>query len=221
MPDGWSYWDEDGQNGTERWECYKQAEHLVKNAGFDNYFGNGEFFPAAEYGKKVVELVNLYDTGGATGGTWAFTGPGSGEVTFPGVDAHIVEPTAPADGDDDNQFAVLVEACIELTQGLHVVGGAFDDGVLLRIGGTEVGRTNAWNESGKWLFNAPVTGIYDLEAVGYEQGGGAGLELYEYLPDGTQLLLGDGPSKVYVPEPATIALLGFGGLSLLRIRRKR
>ena len=43
--------------------------------------------------------------------------------------------------------------------------------------------------------------------------------------DRSLVLLGDtaaGSPAVYcIPEPATIALLGFGGLSLLRIRRKR
>jgi hypothetical protein len=136
-----------------------------------------------------------------------------------------VDPTEPADGDDDQQFAVVVEGCIELTEGLHLFGGAFDDGVLLRIGGVEVG-TNAWNEIGQlWMFNAPVAGLYSVEAVGYEQGGGAGLEIYYQLPDGTLVLLGDtangSPAVWCVPEPATIALLGFGGLSMLRIRRKR
>jgi hypothetical protein len=72
------------------------------------------------------------------------------------------------------------------------------------------------------MFEAPTTGIYEFEAVGYEEGGGAYLELYEWLPDGSMILIGaEGGSPVYVPEPATIALLGFGGLSLLRIRRKR
>lgn len=227
LPDGWAFWDDgDGGNGDARADKYAQAEYLVKNSGLVGYtdaFGTVAAPAAArEEGSKIVDLVNLYDTGGPTGGRWAFTG--DTEVTFPGIDAHIVNPEEPADGDDDQQFGVLVEACIELTEGLHVIGGAFDDGVLVRIGGVEIGRTNAWNESGMWLFNVAVAGHYSLEAVGYEEGGGAGLELYEFLPDGTKILMGDvanGGSPVHVPEPATIALLGFGGLSMLRIRKKR
>jgi hypothetical protein len=75
MPDGWEYWDEDGSGGVDRWECYKQAEHLAKNNGFLNYFGAGDYYPASEFGKRVVEMVNLYDSGGATGGRWLYTGP--------------------------------------------------------------------------------------------------------------------------------------------------
>jgi hypothetical protein len=222
LPVGWSFWDDgDGSYPS----AYRQAEYLCKNGDFEWYdpaTGPWTGSEASEIGSRVVELVNLYDSGGPTGGRWYFTG--ETEETFPGIDAFDTDPPEPADGDDDNQFGVLVEACIELTEGLHVMGGCFDDGVLLRIGGVEIGRVNAWNETGVWLFEAPVAGVYSLEAVGFEMGGGAGLELHEYLPDGTMILLGDvaaGGSAVYVPEPATIALLGFGGLSMLRIRRKR
>jgi len=161
--------------------------------------------------------VNLADDGAVR----AFTAPDYPDKCFPGID-DWVDPLDDDGGDD--QFGVVVEACIELTEGLHVLGGAFDDGVLIRIGGVEIGRTYDWNETSQWLFTVPTTGVYSLEAVGYEEGGGAFLELYEYLPDGTMILLGDvaaGGSAVFVPEPATIALLGFGGLSMLRIRRKR
>jgi hypothetical protein len=169
-----------------------------------------------EMGSRVDPVVNLYDSGGYN----AFDD--DTERSFPGIDALEINPSEPADGDDDNQFGVLVEGCIELTAGLHVLGGAFDDGILIRIGGVEIGRTNSWDEVGQWMFEAPVTGIYEFEAVGYEEGGGAYLELYEWLPDGSMILIGaEGGSPVYVPEPATIALLGFGGLSLLGVRRKR
>ena len=217
MPQDWTFW------GT-RDENYDQAEHLVKNNGFDNYFGAGEFAPGTEIGSRVVELVNLADDGG----TWDFHADnGYPDERFPGIDEFPndwVYPEVDADGDD--QFAVLVEACIELTEGLHVIGGSFDDGVLIRIGDVEIGRNTSWNQRSAFLFEAPTDGVYEFEAVGYEIGGGAFLELYEYFPDGTRILLGDLAghelaSAVFIPEPATIALLGFGGLSMLRIRRKR
>lgn len=219
MPEGWTYWDENGSGAIDRWECYQQAEYLAKNLGMTGYIPDDPTeYPSAQSGTEYRALVNLYDTGGRN----AFTG--ASETTFPGVDAFIVDPTEPADGDDDGEFAVLVEGCIELTAGLHVFGGVFDDGVLIKIGGVEIGRTNSWDETGQFLFEAPVAGIYSLEAIGFEQGGGAGLELYEWLNNSTMVLMGDvanGASPVYIPEPATIALLGFGGLSMLRIRRKR
>ena len=212
MPDGWTFW------GT-RDENYEQAEHLVKNDGMVDFAGGP--YPGAvgtEIGSKVVELVNFSDDGGV----WDFTGPDFPDYSFPGID-DWVDPADDPDGDD--QFAVLVEACIELTEGLHIIGGSFDDGLLIRIGGVEIGRNTSWDQRSAFIFNAPVAGIYSFEAIGYEIGGGAFLEIIEQLPDGTKVLLGDvanGASPVYcVPEPATIALLGFGGLSMLRIRKKR
>jgi hypothetical protein len=221
MPDGWSFWDDgDNSNGDARADKFAQAEWLIKNNGMVGYTdAYGTVQPPAdamEMGSRVDPVVNLYDSGGYN----AFDD--DTEKTFPGIDALEINPVEPGDGDDDNQFGVLVTGCIELTEGLHVLGGAFDDGVLIRIGGVEIGRTMSWDEVGQWMFEAPTTGIYEFEAVGYEEGGGAYLELYEWLPDGSMILIGaEGGSPVYVPEPATIALLGFGGLSLLRIRRKR
>ncbi|HLB72466.1 MAG TPA: PEP-CTERM sorting domain-containing protein [Sedimentisphaerales bacterium] len=216
MPPGWTFWNEgDG----ERPSAYRQAEYLAKNSGFTGYFeGDPTEYPSLEFGTEYRRFVNLADAGE---GRAFHAGNGFPDAAFPGVDDWVY-PDPDPDGDD--QFAVVVEACIELTEGLHVLGGAFDDGVLIRIGGVEIGRTNDWNETSAWVFEAPTAGHYSLEAVGYEMGGGAFMELYEYLPNGTMILLGDvanGGSPVYVPEPATIALLGFGGLSMLRIRRKR
>jgi len=192
--------------------AYSMAEWLVveENMGPD--------FPATVVGSRHDEFVNLYDSGGYN----AFDD--DTERSFPGIDAFEINPSQPADGDDDNQFAVLVTGCIELTEGLHVIGGAFDDGLKISIGGVEIGRTGSWNEVGQWMFDVETAGFYDFEAVGYELGGGAYLEIYEFLPDGSMVLLNDvanGASAVYIPEPATIALLGFGGLSMLRIRKKR
>ena len=194
-------------------ETYATAEWLVvhENMGPDN--------PSPLVAYRDDQVVNLYDTGGYN----AFDD--DTEKSFPGVDALIINPSDPADGDDDDQFAVLVTACIELTEGIHIFGGAFDDGVKMEIGGVEIGRTAAWNEVGEWVVNVDVAGKYPLKVVGYEIGGGAYLELYyRNLDTGALILLGDvanGSPAVYIPEPATIALLGFGGLSMLRIRRKR
>jgi len=221
MPIGWTFWGERNEN-------YEQAEWLVKNDGmvdFPDGFGPYPGADATEMGSRIVELVNLADGEGTGAGAWDFTAPDFPDERFPGVDEFPNDwVNLEDDIDGDDQFAVLVEGCIELTEGLHVIGGSFDDGLLIRIGGVEIGRNVAWDERSAFFFEAPVAGIYEFEAIGYEIGGGAFLEIVEYLPDGSKVLLNDvanGASAVFIPEPATIALLGFGGLSMLRIRRKR
>lgn len=205
MPEGQAFGDDRAIN-------YQIAEWLTVNENM------GPDFPATVVGTRHDEFVNLYDSGGYN----AYDD--DTERSFPGIDATIINPSQPADGDDDDQFGVLVTGCIELTEGIHVIGGAFDDGLKISIGGVEIGRTNSWDEVGQWMFDVETAGHYDFEAVGYEIGGGAYLEIYEFFSDGSMALLNDvanGASAVYVPEPATIALLGFGGLSMLRIRKKR
>lgn len=223
LPSPWGFWgDGEASNGDDRADKFNQAEYLVKNGTLTGYVdGTGYEVPAGidavETGTRIRELVNLADDGAVR----AFTAPDHPDYCFPGVDSWT---DLADDTDGDDQFGVVVEACVELTQGIHVFGGAFDDGILIRVGGVEIGRTTGWNDTSVWVFEAPVAGIYALEAVGFEEGGGAFMEMYEYLPDGTMILMGDvanGASPVFVPEPATIALLGFGGLSMLRIRRKR
>jgi len=216
MPDGWTFWGERDEN-------YAQAEWLVKNDGMEAWPDEWGPYPGAvatEMGSRVVDFVNFSDDG-----PWDFhEDNGYPDHSFPGIDPYEYPAGNPAGGDGDDQFAVLVEACIELTEGVHVIGGSFDDGLLIRIGGVEIGRNTSWDERSAFVFEAPVAGVYDFEAIGYEIGGGAFMEIVEYLPDGSKILLGDvanGGAAVFVPEPATIALLGFGGLSLLRIRRKR
>jgi hypothetical protein len=188
---------------------YETGEYLAENGEL-----GGD--PSLEKGERQEVVVNLHDSGGR----FLY----GNDQSFPGIDA-FEQPTAdPAAGDDDEHYATLVTGCIELTAGLHAIGGHSDDGVLIRIGGVEIGRTSSWNSVDDFLFNVEVAGLYPFRAVMYEQGGGADLELYEVLLDGTRILLNDlngGGSAVYVPEPATIALLGFGGLAMLRVRRKR
>ena len=188
---------------------YEMGEYLAENGEL-----GGD--PSLEKGERQEVVVNLHDSGGR----FLY----GNDQSFPGIDPFEQPTSDPAAGDDDEQYATLVTGCIELTAGLHAIGGHADDGVLIRIGGVEIGRTASWNSIDDFLFNVEVAGLYPFRAVMYEQGGGSDLELYEVLPGGVRILLNDlagGGSAVYVPEPATIALLGFGGLAMLRVRRKR
>lgn len=179
------------------------------------------FPPFVFEASRLDPVVNLSDVGDGAFGD---------NRSFPGIDNPMEFPTAdPAQGDDDNDFATEVTACIYLTQGIHVIGANSDDGTIITIGGVEIGRTGEWKGASNvdFLFQVAEEGWYSFNALSLEGGGGASLELHEIFSDGTRILLGqtDGQgnflgSPVYaVPEPTTIALLGLGGLSL--IRRKR
>jgi hypothetical protein len=172
--------------------------------------------PGAQEGSRIDPVVNLRDTGDGAFGN---------NRSFPGIDPFEYPAADPAAGDDDNNFATEVLACVKLTKGLHIFGANSDDGTILQIGGVEVGRTieakGTSNED--FIFEVAKEGWYSLRARYLEIGGGASLELHEVLMNGTRILLGDvaaGGSQVVVPEPATIALLGLGGLALLGSRKR-
>jgi hypothetical protein len=188
--------------------AYEMAEYLAENGEL-----GGD--PSLEKGQRQEMVVNLHDSGGR----FLF----DNDQSTPGIDPFEQPTTDPAAGDDDEQYGVLVTGCIELTAGLHVIGGQADDGVLIEIGGIEIGRTASWDQGGDFLFTIEAAGKYSFRAIMFEWGGGSDLELYEVLPGGVRIRLNDpagNGSPVYVPEPATIALLGFGGLAMLRIRKK-
>jgi hypothetical protein len=173
--------------------------------------------PGIEEGKRVDPVVNLSDTSDGIFGN---------NRSFPGIDPLQYPTTDPAAGDDDNNFATEVLACVKLTKGLHIIGVNDDDGTIVTIGGVEIGRSGEWKGASNtdFIFDVEADGYYSFKARHLEGGGGAELEIYEVLaPSGTRVLLGDiangSTIPVYVPEPATIALLGLGALALIRSRK--
>jgi len=175
--------------------------------------------PVIEEGTRVDPVVNLYDSGGRGN----FSGGGM-EFSYPGIDTYTVDPTEPADGDDDENTATEIIACIHLSAGYHIIGINSDDGGILKIGGVEVGRAPEWKGTSDVdiLFQVGAEGWYPLNVRHVEGGGGSSIELSYILQTGERILLGDprGPEVRTIPEPATMLLLGLGGL-LLGIRRKR
>lgn len=181
--------------------------------------------PGVEAGLREVPFVNLHDTGDRG----AFTaGNGYSDQTFPGIDPFESPTAEPAAGDDDDNFATEVMAVIHLTAGLHVIGVNDDEGTIVEIGGVEIGRSTQWKglSNTDFILDVRQEGFYTLRARHLEGDGGAALELHEIVEtaDGSwkRILLGDvanGGSAVYIPDPATIILLGLGGLAL--VRRKR
>jgi hypothetical protein len=175
--------------------------------------GPGMPIPGVEEGTRISPVVNLYDSGGH--------GNFGDDETFPGIDPYQMPAGDPGAGDDDNNFATEVLACVVLSEGLHIFGVNDDDGTIIEIGGVEIGRSGEWKGTSntEFIFEVEAAGAYSFKARHLEGGGGAALEIHEVV-DGQRVLLGTGPTKVYVPEPATIALLGLGGLALVRGRKR-
>jgi hypothetical protein len=184
--------------------------------------------PGEDEETRIDQVVNLYDSSGR--GEFDIA-DGYPDVTFPGIDAFISNPTDPADADDDNNFATEILACIQLTPGLHIIGVNSDDGAIVKIGGIEIGRTGERTGASNvdCVFEVGTGGSYPLQVRHLEGGGGSELELHEIIQIGgvwTRILLGAMDSQgrflgspVYVPEPATMALLGLGALALLRRKK--
>ncbi len=183
--------------------------------------GPGMPVHGVEAGSREEQFVNLHDAGDR--------GVFGNDKTFPGIDP-IEFPTAdPAAGDDDDYFATEVMAIIHLNDGPHVIGVNDDGGTVVEIGGIEIGRSGTGKGASNtdFLFQVEQEGFYTLRARHLEGHGPAALELHEVIKttDGSweRILLGDvanGGSAVYIPEPATLCLLGLGGLFWVSRKRR-
>jgi hypothetical protein len=150
---------------------------------------------------------------------------------------------------DDEDFGVMVTAALDIPEdGTYELGFNSDDGAKMRILGQDWSSILPGSHSGavidgEWLTTDELTGtswtageidltagFYKLEAIMFERGGGAGLEIfgrnsvggaYELLTSTSARIAEDFDGLQLVPEPSTLAmLLGIAAIGLLVRRRK-
>jgi hypothetical protein len=153
-------------------------------------------------GTRISQSVNLSDSGGLG---YFSSDNGYPDETYPGVDPFESPAGDPGSGDDDDNFATEVLACIYLTAGDHIIGANSDDGTIIRVGGVKIGQTDEFKGASNvdFTFEVDEDGWYDFRAQSLEGTGGAAFELHEVLSDDTRILLGDvdqGGSEVMVPS---------------------
>ncbi len=161
--------------------------------------------PGTEAGERVVQFVNLFDTGPR--GTFS-ADDGYPDETYPGVDLLEIPAADPAAGDDDDNFATEAKAIVCLTAGVHIFGAAHGGSLYFRVGGVHIGAEETWDGdvATDFIFTVEQDGYYELNVRTLEGTGGAQLELHEVIrnADGTfrRILLGDaahGGAPVFIP----------------------
>ena len=209
----------DGSQGISANNLMTTTYHVqIPNTGDVNNLAAAEALfnggTAATQYTYFTNVVNMRDTGG--------------EGLFGGNDPFLF-----LEGTDGDDFAILATTQIDVqVAGLYQFGANTDDGSRIRINGADylIDDVLAGPHTvlGPQIF-LPV-GLHDLEFLFFERGGGAEAELFQVLPSGQQVLLGDtanGALRVtlqslapVVPEPAT-ALMGLLALGSLARRRRR
>ena len=175
-----------------------------------------------EWVQVDVSPHNIAEAKAALAGTGGYTIIETKSDYYSSIDLNdasvpFTDPTA-------DKFAIRVSGYVQLAAGTYTFGGWHDDGLLLTIGGEDVivfDSDTASTLSTSAAFNL-AAGVYQFEAISWEQGGAFDLMLGTLNGAGAlQVIEGFHADVAQVPEPGSLVLAGLALVGLAGTARRR
>jgi hypothetical protein len=150
---------------------------------------NLAFASGTPSGNYDVPLINFEQNAGSAGNFTGLSDPVRQDDFIPGIPGAL--------GGTDNVAAEIL-TFLELSEGCHTFGVRSDDGFVANLGHSPFGPVLGFFGTGRGADNDSVfrivveqAGVYPVRLAWSEGGGGASIEFFSILPDGTKILVND------------------------------